>query len=523
MNLISLNDFDVPTSTVECDVCIVGAGAAGLYLAHKLEHAGVQVTILDAGPKVCVDGSDIGIEARFSADPYKGATDGRAFGFGGTTSRWGGLLVPYRHQDLRPAEDPHSKSWHKVIEVVEKHSKSVAAALGLPINPADPLSAVQGDSEIARRLEKAGLDLDASTWLPFRKRHLGFLKDRIRSGSDSATVILDAVACDWGLMAAQGNGAGIRSVEARSIGEKKIVVGARAFVIAAGAIEAPRILQEINLSNGGNVITGDAAVGRYLSDHLSCRVAEVPEENRSWIARHFGPIFSRGIMRAFRFTEAQPLAHSPRFFAHFLFQIDNPGFRFARDCLQGIQARTMSAVNARDALAGISDLFALAYSRWARSRLYISPGTRVSLQMDMEQWPNWDNSVLLGSATDRYGRPMAEVRWSIGERDLKSISEKSASLMSNWSEESAALPGLIAAHGESEGSKPHDAYHPVGTCRLGEDREAVVDSELKVRGTTNLFVLSTAIFASAGTANPTFSLFCFAEKLAKQLQKEFVR
>jgi len=216
------------------------------------------------------------------------------------------------------------------------------------------------------------------------------------------------------------------------------------------------------------------------------------------------------------------MALSPRYFAHFLFEIDNPGFRMARDCLQGLQARRMPAVNARDALAGISGLLALAYSRWARSRLHISPGTRVTLQMDIEQWPNWSNSVLLGSETDRYGRPKAELSWSIGERDFKSISDTSARLMSSWTDESASLPNLIVFQGENDNSKPHEAYHPVGTCRLGEDREAVVDQELKVRGATNLFVLSTAVFASAGTANPTFSLFCFAERLAERLRKEIV-
>jgi choline dehydrogenase-like flavoprotein len=180
----------------------------------------------------------------------------------------------------------------------------------------------------------------------------------------------------------------------------------------------------------------------------------------------------------------------------------------------------MPAVTAGEALTGISGVVALAYSRWARSRLHIPRGTPVSLQMDMEQSPDWNNAVSLGSETDRYGRPNAEIRWRISERDLDSLSDMAARLMSNWSKKSAALPSLKSVSRKDEGSKPNDAYHPVGTCRLGEDREAVVDPGLRVRGTGNLFVLSTAIFASAGTANPTFSLFCFAERLGEQLRRE---
>jgi len=52
---------------------------------------------------------------------------------------------------------------------------------------------------------------------------------------------------------------------------------------------------------------------------------------------------------------------------------------------------------------------------------------------------------------------------------------------------------------------------------MGTDGEAVVDPSLRVHDTENLFVLSTAVFPSAGSANPTFSLLCFALDLAERL------
>ena len=55
---------------------------------------------------------------------------------------------------------------------------------------------------------------------------------------------------------------------------------------------------------------------------------------------------------------------------------------------------------------------------------------------------------------------------------------------------------------------------------MGRDSESVVDFELRVHGCDNLSVLSTAVFPSAGTANPTFSMLCFAEALAERLATE---
>ena len=81
---------------------------------------------------------------------------------------------------------------------------------------------------------------------------------------------------------------------------------------------------------------------------------------------------------------------------------------------------------------------------------------------------------------------------------------------------------MIPIHVGDAQPKPYDAYHPVGTCRLGVDEAATVDLDLRVRGTENLYVLSTGVFPSAGTANPTFSMLCLGDRLADKLAKSDV-
>lgn len=80
-----------------------------------------------------------------------------------------------------------------------------------------------------------------------------------------------------------------------------------------------------------------------------------------------------------------------------------------------------------------------------------------------------------------------------------------------------ALTRLRTVNGLVDEVKPHDAYHPVGTCRMGEDGEAVVGRDLKVRGFANLWVASTGVLPSAGTANPTFTMLCLTQQLAEEL------
>ena len=66
-------------------------------------------------------------------------------------------------------------------------------------------------------------------------------------------------------------------------------------------------------------------------------------------------------------------------------------------------------------------------------------------------------------------------------------------------------------------ARSYDAYHPVGTTRLGTDSSSVVTPNLRVVGFSNLSLISTSVLPSAGSANPTFSILCLARGFANSL------
>lgn len=61
-------------------------------------------------------------------------------------------------------------------------------------------------------------------------------------------------------------------------------------------------------------------------------------------------------------------------------------------------------------------------------------------------------------------------------------------------------------------------YHPCGSCRMGEDDMAVVDSELKVRGLSGLRVIDSSVFPSEPNANLNAPTIMLAERAADLLR-----
>jgi choline dehydrogenase len=84
-----------------------------------------------------------------------------------------------------------------------------------------------------------------------------------------------------------------------------------------------------------------------------------------------------------------------------------------------------------------------------------------------------------------------------------------------------ALPGVALTDQELRQyirSHASTIWHPVGTCKMGRDRQAVVDPQLRVHGVEGLRVVDASIMPTIVSANPNAACIMIGEKAAAMIQ-----
>jgi choline dehydrogenase-like flavoprotein len=519
------NDFDDGV-TVAADICIVGAGAAGIAIAREFIGTAHSVVILEAGgfksepqDQKLYDSDVVGL-------PHSGIHIGRARVFGGTTTLWGGQALRFDAFDLREKSWIPYSGWPISIDTLEPYYARAERVLHLgPRIAHKDLCASFGIEAPAFDPEK--LYMGCSQWSP--KPNFGTAyREEIRSASNVTAVLHANVAA----IVTNQNASTVDRIEFRTLAGKKGIAKARHYIICCGGIETARILLASDRVEPSGVGNRHDLVGRFFQEHIHIRCGELLTTNRNRLQNLFESFFSAGLKHA-------PLINlSERVQTEKLLLSVLGGVAFEPDPDSGIVAmktlfRAVSggSVPSRTELkrllgnivADPGEVLALTYRRYVQKRARTPKRGPIYFGAQCEMAPKPESRVMLGDGRDSIGMRRVQLDWRLGELERRTISEFARTMADELERLGLATVDrrqfAILDDPVAWLELAHDSAHHMGTARMHETPQlGVVDADCRVHGIDNLYVGSSAVFPTSARSNPTLTILALCLRIADRLK-----
>jgi choline dehydrogenase-like flavoprotein len=502
---------DSGETNVKSDFLIIGAGTVGLPVAVKLakQLRNKRIIVLESGNRMQSEEQHPFNQVVLHSDYYEGAEYGRFRCLGGTSSRWGGALIPFQSGDLVFA------GWPINMSALEKYIPQVETLFGL----------TKGDyEEIAFPFDLADDYVVRSAKWPLMKNlnvYNLFAEECARLSN--LDIWINATATK--ILADDSNHV---EIAAQSPEGDTIHVRANHVIVAAGAIETTRIAHLIDRQNKLAISKTSPDLGRYFSDHISVPVATIETSNQVELNRTFGFQFdNNGLIRKPRIELANSTILRktlPPSFIHIETNVSKPsGFDALREYYKSIQMQgTPTAANFAQLLKHTPWLVRAFWWRHIKKRLLFPNNADIEIHVVIQQEPNKNNLITLSDTeTDIFNLPLAEINWSIGESDINNILQTTDAFEMIWNTTDLSSlgdwSGLDRSFVIEKIIENGGYYHPTCSTRMAAKPDhGVVDSDLCLFPFPRIQLLATSVLPSGGGANPTMMLLCLGLRCVDQ-------
>ncbi len=538
---------EVPRGTVlRADVCVVGAGPAGIALALALSGRGLSVLLLEAGRRPQDPLAQALYEGELANPLHSPPHRYRMRGLGGSSTRWGGRCMPFDPIDFERRDWVVAPGWPIAYDELRPHyvaANALAEAGRFAYDareafPALPPLVTGFNSDIVRTtgLERFSCPTD------FGRRYAR----RLQLATD--VQVLEGAVCT--AIRLQADGLAVDWLDIATLAGNRLRARARAVVLAAGGLETARLMLCSNDVVPQGVGNRHDVVGRYYMCHLAGNVGTLEIHGTPADVRHGYEVDADGVYCRRRLSiahshqrhegllNAVARLHFPR--------ITDPshgsgvlsGLFLARRFisyeygrrLQDPQAGSLAAQarHLRNLVCDGADTAAF-LGHWIARRtlaqrkfpsvILRNRTNRFSLELHGEQVPHPASRVSLGDTVDALGLRRLRVDWRHQPQDIDSLARTLDWIAAEFARTGA---GRLRFRRETleEDLLRHGAYggHHIGTARMGLDpRTSVVDAQCRVHSVRNLFVAGSAVFPTASQANPTLTLVALSLRLAQHL------
>lgn len=505
-----------PDRAAKSHVCIVGAGAAGILLAVELLRLGKSVTLLEGGGAQIEEASQDTHRSHIAGLPHNGVLAGRFRAKGGTTTRWGGQILQFDEADFERRDWVPGSGWpfakselvpfyERALELeglggVLREDAEVWAGLGLGTPPFDELEPY------------------FSRWCP--ETNFAVLHHESLTRHPALTVWLHANAVELVLEGERATGVRCRTLEG-----KEFVFQADEFVFCLGGIESSRFF--LQPREGRLPWNASGLLGRHFQDHVDTNGATVIPQAAGRFHDLFDNVFFHGykyhpkirmatrLQQELRTLNVGATMYTASDLDETLASLKSTAKRLLRGKIKEVNTRDVKHM-----ATNLPLLLRQTFRYAVQHRAYI-PSGQMSLRLHCEQEPLSGSSITLSDERDSLGLLRTRLDWRISEAELRTMRTFVDVTRRGLAGLAEIVPDPDLMQGNSSYvSRCEDSSHHMGGMKMAvSENEGVVDLNLRLHGTLNTFVCSSAVFPTSGFSNPTHTLLALAVRLAAHLSR----
>jgi choline dehydrogenase-like flavoprotein len=475
----------------EADICVVGAGAAGLTLALALAQQGVEVLLVESGGLERDERShellDIVLSGRSSKSLVQYT---RERFFGGTTNHWGGEIRTLGAFEFEPHSWVPNSGWPITRSDLDPYYILAAEQLGLPEVDRPFDAAALGFGDRPRLVSETETMIEAQQWRTVSADYIRLGRARRKETRESALVhcVLNTTIAE---IHPDESRERIASVEGRTFDGKTLHFRARDFVLCTGAIENPRLLLLSDTVVAGGLGNEYDLVGRYFMEHGSAMMGPLVLTDPA------AGLFQEELLADKGLTG---WATTPAARTEFKLQ----GLMAIQWPKAGVEQKPLThALGIRDLVRAPSQSTVGGQPRY------------LNVVVNWEQSPNPLSRVTLSKQLDALGIRKPNLHWDVTDGDIASA-EKNSELL--------CLAVARSGHGRLRRLEIINAPgvpltmgggHQTGTTRMSNDpKSGVTDANGQVHSLENLFIGGSSLFPTSGWQNPTFTIVALALRQA---------
>lgn len=504
------------------DICIIGAGPAGIVLADQLAKTGLRIILAEAGGLSSKDEDN----TRSLAEQlgYSVIIHPRTRCFGGMSNAWGGLrglhvrLLPLDPIDFEKRSWVPNSGWPISYEVLRPfYRRAFDLFGGIPQKNAE-----------TKRHEHRFLPVFNDDVLRSGLIHLAppiRFGERYRTSLEQAPNVQVLLNCRATEIEENRSDSRISLIHAVAGNGRKLRLAGQTFLLTCGGLETTRLLLASRQKHPSGIGNQHDLVGRYYMQH--------PKGSHGHVVfrRSHGPgAYVRGfrvdghlVQACVSLSERQQrqggLLNHRIALAPILELSESRASRLHGELRAAWREGHRSRAFRRGALAAIAGMPGATASICGNILRSLPEGSlHYRVVNHMEQAPDPTSRIELADEPDRLGMPRLRTNWRINTDEKRSLCRlhefldrnlrryKMGCCLSNLHPDMPDWP--IAA----------SSSHDLGTARMHDNpRQGVTDADGRVHGIPNLYITGGALFPTSGHANPTLTIIALALHLADRL------